>query len=213
MIENFQIPNYENGQTILADELDAIFSDIHSVIGALIQDNQRTILLPAGFAGSNTIETPDVTNSLISVGADNNANIVKLNYLQSLVNSAVEAMNSANSSAASAAQSLVECQLILAQTQQLRDEVELMRQQVITVTGGGDAYDVAVGQGFAGTRAQWLASLVGKSAYQVALDNGFVGTQSEWLSSLQGIDGDLTEALLPTTGAYKQLESLAIAGL
>lgn len=60
---------------------------------------------------------------------------------------------------------------------------------------GASAYDVAVANGFVGSEAQWLASLVGEgdpglSAYQVALANGFVGTQPEWLESLAGEPGE-----------------------
>ncbi len=59
---------------------------------------------------------------------------------------------------------------------------------------GLSAYQVAQGQGFAGTVAEWLASLEGGdgapglSAYQVAVANGFVGTVAEWLASLKGKD-------------------------
>jgi hypothetical protein len=72
---------------------------------------------------------------------------------------------------------------------------------------GASAYEVAVANGFAGTEAQWLASLQGPagpagadgqdgapgadglSAYQVAVAAGFSGTESEWLASLQGAPG------------------------
>ena len=30
----------------------------------------------------------------------------------------------------------------------------------------------------------------GASAYDVAVDNGFVGTEAQWLASLVGADGD-----------------------
>lgn len=210
MINNFNPPDFENGQTILAEDLDALFSEIHTVIGALIQDNDRSILLPAGFDGVNEIETPDVSGSLVTIGEDKKLTVTKLLYLQNLVTSATQSMNSANTSAAAAAETLTQCQSILSQVQQMRDEVDDMRQQVIVVTGGGDAYDVAVGQGFVGTRAQWLASLVGASAYQVALNNGFVGTQVEWLASLQGVDGELTEATLPSSPTIQNLEALML---
>ena len=62
---------------------------------------------------------------------------------------------------------------------------------------GKSAYQVAVDNGYAGTLAQWLASLVGpqgKSAYQVAVDNGFSGTEAAWLASLHGADYVLTPA-------------------
>lgn len=75
---------------------------------------------------------------------------------------------------------------------------------------GLSAYQIALQNGFVGTEAQWLASLVGAdgadgldgqdgangadgadglSAYQVALTNGFVGSEAEWLASLVGADG------------------------
>lgn len=74
--------------------------------------------------------------------------------------------------------------------------------------GGASAYQIAVGNGFNGTEAQWLASLVGPtgvaggqgetgmtgaSAYQLAITNGFEGSEEEWLASLigpQGIQGE-----------------------
>lgn len=55
--------------------------------------------------------------------------------------------------------------------------------------GLGSAYDVAVSNGFTGTEAEWLDSLVGQSAYEVAVANGFVGTESDWLDSLIGPQG------------------------
>ncbi len=72
---------------------------------------------------------------------------------------------------------------------------------------GASAYEIAVGNGFSGTEAEWLESLIGEdgadgtngtngvdgsdgdSAYQVAVNNGFTGTEAEWLVSLQGADG------------------------
>lgn len=69
---------------------------------------------------------------------------------------------------------------------------------------GASAYEIAVAGGFAGTQAQWLASLVGsqgapgadgadgadgESAYQVAVSAGFVGTEAQWLASLVGAPG------------------------
>ncbi|MDP9394362.1 MAG: hypothetical protein M3Q27_09000, partial [Actinomycetota bacterium] len=69
---------------------------------------------------------------------------------------------------------------------------------------GKSAYEVAKANGYAGTEADWLASLKGadgtngtngtngvdgKSAYEVAKANGYVGTEAEWLASLKGADG------------------------
>lgn len=60
---------------------------------------------------------------------------------------------------------------------------------------GKSAYDVAVEEGFTGTKFEWLTTLVGqpglagKSAYRSAQDNGFVGTEAQWVTSLKGADG------------------------
>ncbi|MCY0959593.1 hypothetical protein [Streptomyces sp. H27-H5] len=69
---------------------------------------------------------------------------------------------------------------------------------------GDSAYEVAVEQGFAGTVAQWLASLVGAQgvkgnigstgpagadAYAVAVAAGYSGTRAQWLASLVGAKG------------------------
>ena len=82
---------------------------------------------------------------------------------------------------------------------------------IITGMNGKNAYELAVENGFTGTRQEWLASLAGKdgengangadgqdgvngqngkSAYDIACENGFEGTIQEWLLSLQfGEDG------------------------
>jgi hypothetical protein len=86
----------------------------------------------------------------------------------------------------------------------------LVALSVITGPAGADgdnglsAYQVAVANGFTGTEAAWLASLVGRdgevgmtgangqdgaSAYQIAVNNGFPGSESDWLLSLEGADG------------------------
>ncbi|QBJ02725.1 tail sheath [Pseudomonas phage Psa21] len=50
---------------------------------------------------------------------------------------------------------------------------------------GKTAYDLAVDNGFVGTEAEWLASLVGESAYETAVRLGeFTGTESAWIQSL-----------------------------
>lgn len=79
---------------------------------------------------------------------------------------------------------------------------------IISGMNGKNAYELAVENGFTGTRQEWLNSLTGangtngadgtdgkngKSAYEIACDNGFVGSVEEWLLSLQfgekGADG------------------------
>lgn len=68
-----------------------------------------------------------------------------------------------------------------------------------TGSDGKSAYQVARDNGFSGTAAEWLASLVGeqgapgqdgsdgadgKSAYEIAVAKGFVGDEAAWLASL-----------------------------
>lgn len=63
-------------------------------------------------------------------------------------------------------------------------------------TDGKSAYEVAVSEGFKGTKEEWLASLKGatgddgKSAYQVAVETGYTGTKAQWVASLKGTDGE-----------------------
>lgn len=63
---------------------------------------------------------------------------------------------------------------------------------------GLSAYQIAVNGGYAGTEADWLASLKGPkgdtgeqglSAYEVAVANGFVGTEQDFITSLEGPAG------------------------
>jgi hypothetical protein len=42
---------------------------------------------------------------------------------------------------------------------------------------GDDAYEVAVSQGYVGTKEEWLDSLVGASAYEIAVSLGYEGTE------------------------------------
>jgi hypothetical protein len=61
---------------------------------------------------------------------------------------------------------------------------------------GESAYEVAVSEGFEGTKEEWLASLKGatgddgKSAYQIAVETGYTGTKAQWVASLKGTDGE-----------------------
>ena len=54
---------------------------------------------------------------------------------------------------------------------------------------GDDAYEVAVSQGYVGTKEEWLDSLVGASAYEIAVSLGYEGTEEEWIASLKGEPG------------------------
>ena len=71
---------------------------------------------------------------------------------------------------------------------------------IIAGMNGKSAYEIAVENGFTGTRDEWLNSMKGtdgidgtngvngangKSAYEIACENGFEGSEQEWLLSLQ----------------------------
>lgn len=77
---------------------------------------------------------------------------------------------------------------------------------------GESAYEIAVDNGFVGTEAEWLESLVGEdglSAYEVALANGFVGTEAEWLESLVGPPGaglDFFDEGIPLAGPATEID-------
>jgi hypothetical protein len=63
---------------------------------------------------------------------------------------------------------------------------------VLRGPAGRSAYELAKQDGYAGTQAQWLTSLIGApgaSAYEVAKAGGFAGTQAQWLASLVGAAG------------------------
>lgn len=55
---------------------------------------------------------------------------------------------------------------------------------------GKSAYEGAVLNGFVGTEAEWLATLVGESAYETAVRLGtFVGTEVEWVQCFAAVYG------------------------
>ncbi|MNQ76567.1 hypothetical protein D3C85_914100 [compost metagenome] len=78
---------------------------------------------------------------------------------------------------------------------------------------GKTAYDIAVQEGFVGTEAEWLVTLVGESAYKTAVRLGqFVGTEAQWVQSFSAIysrdpasDGKALVADVNGVGAWKQL--------
>lgn len=102
--------------------------------------------------------------------------------------------------------------------------------KAVEETQGADAYEVAVAQGFVGTRIAWVASLKGppgegtpgKDAYEVAVATGFVGSRASWLASLVGPPGpgpepetiaELQAALAAALTRITVLEMLAGSGV
>lgn len=59
-----------------------------------------------------------------------------------------------------------------------------------------DVVTLALAKNYVNKTVEGLGALEGKSAYEVAVDNGFEGTEAEWLKSLIGISG-----LTPHIGA------------
>jgi hypothetical protein len=78
---------------------------------------------------------------------------------------------------------------------------------------GKTAFDIAVENGFVGTEAEWLATLVGESAYETAVRLGeFVGTETEWVQSMAPLyehnvesSGQALVAGVDGIGAWTQL--------
>jgi len=79
---------------------------------------------------------------------------------------------------------------------------------------GDSAYDVAVEDGFAGTKPQWLTSLVGKSTYQIWIDQGNVGTEADFLLSLKGAAGSVGSVkVIGTLASEAELDAIPTEGM
>jgi hypothetical protein len=85
--------------------------------------------------------------------------------------------------------------------------------QALRGPGGASAYQLARQQGYGGTLAAWLASLVGAagvSAYDIARELGYGGTKTQWLASLNGAPGKNASAILGTVN-LTQTTTVAIS--
>lgn len=102
IVTNFSLIDFQDGNTIGETELDAIFGAIHTTIGNLIFNNNKTPLLPDSFAGDNKIPAV-VNNSLFSINESGNVVLVSK---QSLDDSVAAAAASAASAAVSAESAL-----------------------------------------------------------------------------------------------------------
>ena len=79
---------------------------------------------------------------------------------------------------------------------------------------GASAYQLARQQGYGGTTAAWLASLVGAaglSAYEVARELGYGGTKTQWLASLTGAPGKDGKNASVIVGSVNVAQTAAIA--
>lgn len=82
--------------------------------------------------------------------------------------------------------------------EQLESPKETKVVQGLPGIDGKSAYEIALEEGFSGTKTEWINSLKGtngiqgengKSAYEIAVEKGFIGSKDDWLKSLKGIDG------------------------
>jgi hypothetical protein len=66
IVTNFSLIDFQNGNVLGEADLDSLFGGIHTVLGNLIFNNDKTPLLPDGFAGNNKIPAV-INNSLFSI--------------------------------------------------------------------------------------------------------------------------------------------------
>lgn len=102
IVTNFSLIDFQNGNVLGEADLDALFGGIHTVLGDLIFNNEKTPLLPDSFTGNNIIPAV-INNSLFSI---NGSGDVVLVSKQSLDDSVAAAAASAASAAVSAASAL-----------------------------------------------------------------------------------------------------------
>jgi hypothetical protein len=84
-----------------------------------------------------------------------------------------------------------------------------------TISSGIETYDTVVQQS-SDVINKLLKLTQGQSAYDIAIDNGFVGTKAEWLESLKGEEGtkgDKGDDSLTFVNSYNDLPSLSEANL
>lgn len=84
-----------------------------------------------------------------------------------------------------------------------------------TVSSGIETYDTVVQQS-SDVINKLLKLTQGQSAYDIAIDNGFVGTKAEWLESLKGEEGpkgDKGDDSLTFVNSYNDLPSLLEANI
>ena len=84
-----------------------------------------------------------------------------------------------------------------------------------TVSSGIETYDAVVQQN-SDVINKLLKLTQGQSAYDIAIDNGFVGTKAEWLESLKGEKGpkgDKGDDSLTFVNSYNDLPSLSEANI
>lgn len=91
IVTNFSLIDFQNGNVLGEADLDALFGGIHTVLGDLIFNNEKTPLLPDSFTGNNIIPAV-INNSLFSI---NGSGDIVLVSKQSLDDSVAAAAGSA----------------------------------------------------------------------------------------------------------------------
>lgn len=103
-ISNFTLVNFQNGNILTSGDLNALASAIHTVLGELINSNNKTPLLPDTFTAENKIPAI-INNSIFMIDGSGNVILVSRDNFDTQVLTATNAATSASASAASAASS------------------------------------------------------------------------------------------------------------
>ncbi len=99
-ITNFTFATRSNGNTLQASDLDSTFSAVRAVLDQLIDQNNRTPLMPIGSTG--IVQIPAlVTNSLLYVDANGNVTLLSKSALDDAVAAASASAEQAEISAES----------------------------------------------------------------------------------------------------------------
>lgn len=100
-ITNFSLVTHSSGNTIQPADLDTTFAAIRGVLDQLIENNNRTPLMPIGSTGQVQIPTV-VTNALFYIDSNGNVTLLSKSTLDDAVTSAAGSATAAAGSAASA---------------------------------------------------------------------------------------------------------------
>ena len=111
-ISNFPILTHTSGNTIQPSDLDTTFAAIRGVLDQLIENNNRTPLVPVGFAGQVQIPNIDLRNTILCFDSSGNISVIPKQFFD---DAAALAVTSATNAAASYNASLVMGSLLPAQ--------------------------------------------------------------------------------------------------
>jgi hypothetical protein len=100
-ITNFTLLTHNSGNTIQPSDLDTTFAAIRAVLEQLIENNNRTPLMPIGSTGQ--VQIPSlITNALFYIDSNGNVTLLSKSTLDDAVTAAAGSATAAAGSAASA---------------------------------------------------------------------------------------------------------------